>query len=403
MTADLQRDQALVARFCESHPQIAELAALCKSHKLRLYLTGGTIRDLLLGLTPSADLDLFIEGDRNAAAKVRESFLSNRKQIADSAHPDIKISGNVKLFVQQYDFTVNAIVYDLINGALSSPSGGIEDLRAKRLRANATGVFVMGPLHFVRAFRLALELNLALDEQLVQTITRFGSLTGIARPPERVKLIAEMLRIFSHTTTRPIHEHLVRTQILSHVFPFLRVFEYVQATTRTGTVWERNLEALRAIDGIIGRLSQVRSAGLEMSQPLELLDMAIVPAGCLNARALARLAVLLSGLGGALSALGGKTPEHLKSIEFQKHSHLSVINVLADSVKESPALMQFIRGAGLISAAQLDFSEALDESGAKPSGALLQRASALSSLALIEATKVKPKPEMLAAIERGLD
>jgi tRNA nucleotidyltransferase (CCA-adding enzyme) len=151
------------------------------------YLVGGAVRDLLLGLE-GVDLDVAIEGDPEALAKLPGFelergglFLTGRLEHGDSridvararaesyprpgALPEVA-PATIAEDLARRDFTINAMAFPLAgDGELLDPHGGIEDLRAGRLRVLHPGSFVDDPTRALRAARYAARFGFDLESE----------------------------------------------------------------------------------------------------------------------------------------------------------------------------------------------------------------------------------------------
>jgi tRNA nucleotidyltransferase (CCA-adding enzyme) len=145
------------------------------------------------------------------------------------------------------DFTVNAIAWDPIGGALRDPFHGVEDLRRCRLRAvgDALVRFREDGLRPLRAVRFASTLRLAIE------------------PPTR-RAISETLDVFSKVAMERVREELVkllvrgappsrglrlmqRTGLLGRVMPeLLESVGFVQNRYHRWDVWQHTLRTVDA-------------------------------------------------------------------------------------------------------------------------------------------------------------
>jgi poly(A) polymerase len=145
----------------------------------RAWLVGGAVRDRLLGRA-SADLDVVVAGDSAHAARaiahaagranrfaLSEEFGSWRVIARDHAWQiDVEpLRGDsIEADLALRDFTVNAIAEPLAGGGPIDPLGGLADLQAGRLRMAGPGAFAADPLRVLRLVRIALELQLHVEE-----------------------------------------------------------------------------------------------------------------------------------------------------------------------------------------------------------------------------------------------
>ena len=147
-----------------------------------VYLVGGAVRDLLLGLTPG-DLDLVFEGelaeltdrlggatrayDRFGTATVEldgyryDVVRARRESYAHpGALPDVEPAG-LGDDLERRDFTVNAIALAIggpARGEMTAVGGALEDLESRRLRVLHDASFSDDPTRLLRLSRYAEDL-----------------------------------------------------------------------------------------------------------------------------------------------------------------------------------------------------------------------------------------------------
>jgi poly(A) polymerase len=170
------------------------------------WLVGGAVRDRLLG-RPTADFDVAVTGDPQRIAKalarsvdahpfkLSEGFGAWRVVARDrSWQVDLLPLGgeSIEHDLAQRDFTVNAIAEPLGGGEYVDPFGGLEDLRARRLRMVTARAFRDDALRTLRLARLACELGFDADpETRAVAAASAGALARVS--PERV--FTELRRI----------------------------------------------------------------------------------------------------------------------------------------------------------------------------------------------------------------
>src|SRR5271157_2404786 len=161
---------------------------------LNLYLTGGTIRDLVTGF-PIRDVDLSIQGNPLRLQKelekagisvqgvdedlrtlhllmpgnVRAELNMTRAESYDKPdQPPSITSATINEDLRRRDFTVNAMALSLnpgSRGLLLDPFNGIADIEAKVLRVLHNYAFLEEPVRLIRATRLSARFHWPLEER----------------------------------------------------------------------------------------------------------------------------------------------------------------------------------------------------------------------------------------------
>lgn len=158
-------DHAQLARRLRASPLLRRLAR--EAGGATLYLTGGALRDRLLGVS-THDLDLVVEGDAKSLASRLGATLGGRP-VPLGTHPEItwRVAGRrwqVDLLeiprgglgrdMTRRDFTVNAMFWRLPGGPLLDLTGGLDDLAAGRLVVVDPRNLRDDPLRVLRGLRL---------------------------------------------------------------------------------------------------------------------------------------------------------------------------------------------------------------------------------------------------------
>ena len=161
---------------------------------LNLYLTGGTIRDLVTGF-PIRDIDLSIQGNPLKLQKdlekagisvqgvdedlrtlhllmpgnVRAELNMTRSESLRQARQAARITpATINEDLRRRDFTVNAMALSLnpgSRGLLLDPFNGIADIEAKVLRVLHNYAFLEDPVRLIRATRLSARFHWPLEER----------------------------------------------------------------------------------------------------------------------------------------------------------------------------------------------------------------------------------------------
>jgi len=113
--------------------------------------------------------------------------IPRRESKSGTGHRGFLITGDPSMTfeeaAQRRDFTVNAILMDPLTGETVDPTGGVEDLTHRVLRAVSAGTFVEDSLRVLRAMQFAARFEMTIEPSTVQ-LCRSIDLTDL--PHERV-------------------------------------------------------------------------------------------------------------------------------------------------------------------------------------------------------------------------
>jgi tRNA nucleotidyltransferase (CCA-adding enzyme) len=228
---------------------LAHVRRIAESGHLPVYLAGGFVRDLLLGLTPD-DFDFVVEGDAPALARAvaRElggevmahapfgtatrfdpggaaiDFATARTETypQPAALPVVTPAASIAADLQRRDFTINAMALRVDGahfGELLDPHGGQSDLVARAVCVLHPGSFVDDPTRLFRAVRYEQRLGFTIASGTLALIPgawdALAALTG-----DRVRHDFEL--IFREPQAVAMLARLAGLDILPHVHPALR-------------------------------------------------------------------------------------------------------------------------------------------------------------------------------------
>ena len=187
----------------------------------RVYLVGGTVRDMLLG-RPNFDVDVAVVGDAIAFASGLAQRLGGRCRphgqfgtavvsYGDGRHIDVVTArretyrapaalptverAGIRDDLFRRDFTINAMASSLEGddyGRLKDPFGGEDDLRAGTIRVLHDGSFVDDPTRTFRAVRYESRFGFRMDEHteaLARAAIQHGYIARLSAARLREELI----------------------------------------------------------------------------------------------------------------------------------------------------------------------------------------------------------------------
>ena len=233
--------------------EMAKIAAkLGKQEKVKVYIVGGVVRDIILG-KKIQDIDLMVEGEGILVAKKLAKIIgvkkivpyekfgtalipnklfqievaSSRSESYDSISrsPSVVKDASIKEDLKRRDFTINAMAMDISEekfGDVIDPFRGINDLRKGILRTplDPEKTFSDDPLRMMRAAYFASKLNFK-----IESTCRASIITQV----ERIKIVSwerirdEYIKILK--TDKPSIGLVIlqKTGLMKYVFPEIDV------------------------------------------------------------------------------------------------------------------------------------------------------------------------------------
>ncbi|MFP4614651.1 MAG: polynucleotide adenylyltransferase PcnB [Thiohalorhabdus sp.] len=213
------------------------------------YLVGGSVRDLLLGREPK-DFDIATDA---RPEEVREVFrncrlIGRRFRLAhvhfkgdivevatfrgsgSDANGEGKVRTEEGLILRdnvygtleedafRRDFTVNALYYNIDDFSVVDYVGGLEDLRAGRLRliGDPETRYCEDPVRMLRAVRFAAKLGFFIEAATAAPITRMSHLL---EDVPAARLFEEVNKLFLSGTSVAAYQLLRRFRLFERVFP----------------------------------------------------------------------------------------------------------------------------------------------------------------------------------------
>lgn len=271
---------------------VSRLSAAFVEAGFELALVGGPVRDAFLGrnvhdldFTTNATPDqilAIVKPISEAHWDIGRAFGTIGAQIAGETveittyradqydgktrKPEVAFGENLEQDLARRDFRVNAMAVRLPELVLVDPSGGIEDLMEKRLRAPGDPIvsFNEDPLRMMRAARFVSQLGFHLDEETEWAMNELAS--AIEKiSAERVN--EELCKLLATDSPRKGLELLVRTGIAEYVLPEIPALKLeVDEHHHHKDVYEHSLTVLdQAID-----LEKERNPGSEPDITLRL-------------------------------------------------------------------------------------------------------------------------------------
>jgi len=250
--------------------ELLEQVAAIIPEQIPLYLTGGAVRDALLGRRLN-DYDFALPEQvlkyaRLVANRLGAAFVPLDEE-RDTARLFLKDSAGQRIIMdfaayrgsdllsdlQGRDFTVNAMAIDLRQeNVFLDPLGGAADLHAKRLRACSPTAMSDDPVRIIRAVRLVAAYNFhILPETRRMMRAAVESLPVVS--PERQR--DELFKIFTGPQPQTCIRALDMLDALPHVLPELGALKGVtQSPPHIDMVWEHTLGVMQQLENVLQAL-----------------------------------------------------------------------------------------------------------------------------------------------------
>jgi putative nucleotidyltransferase with HDIG domain len=241
-----------------------------------VYLVGGAMRDWLLNRVVH-DLDFVLPGaTRQLAQEIARRFngalyiLDEERQttrvVLDEANlPGGRAGEHLVLDFASYraadleadlfdrDFSINAMAVDVAYPErLIDPTGGLNDLRARRLRACAPTSLSHDPVRVLRAVRQALALNFHIEPG---TLQQMRAAVGLLPQISAERLRDELMKILDGPKVALALRILSQISALPFLLPELEGLRGVtQSAPHTEDVWEHTLRVVEHLEQLLGAL-----------------------------------------------------------------------------------------------------------------------------------------------------
>jgi tRNA nucleotidyltransferase/poly(A) polymerase len=234
-----------------------------------IHLVGGAVRDLLTSrLSPDFDFALPSNGiplARKVANALQADFIPLDDE-RDTGRAIVTNEDGSRIFLdfasyrgasleedlRARDFTVNAIAFDLRNGAILDPLGGANDIRAKIIRACSPTSFSDDPVRVLRAVRQAAAFGYAIDRQTRGWMKQAaGGVGGVS--VERLR--DEVFKILNGTKAAASIRALEILGVLDRLMPELLKMKGVeQSPPHIHDVWTHTLAVLDHLEQLLSAL-----------------------------------------------------------------------------------------------------------------------------------------------------
>ena len=189
---------------------ILELSKIFKENGKKLYVVGGFVRDILMGLNP-LDIDLATDslpddtldflGGKYKVDLVGDAFgvvilkvdgedieIASFRTDSTGRKPEVKLGVTIDEDVMRRDLTISAMFYDIEQEEIVDFVGGLEDLDNKVIRmvGDAGERIDEDPLRVLRVARFASRYEFTIDPKTMEGVRKNSDLSQISK--ERIVL-----------------------------------------------------------------------------------------------------------------------------------------------------------------------------------------------------------------------
>lgn len=254
---------------------LKEVYTFAKARKVKLYLVGGILRDLLLGRKKeNPDFDFVIKKGaisfaRKLAKKLRAGYV-----VLDKEHGACRAvkKNNGKIYTFDFtdfrkatlekdllhrDFTINALALEFekvfsdgdLSCSLIDPYSGQKDLKEKIIRVVSKKSFHDDPLRVLRAFSFSSIFGFSLDKETLSLAKKEKNKLSVVSF-ERIR--DELFKVFSTQDAHECFLKLDKLGVLKIIFPEIKKMRGIgQGPYHHLDVWQHTLETVFQMELLI--------------------------------------------------------------------------------------------------------------------------------------------------------
>lgn len=290
-------------------PVLKEIRYLADELVSEVYLVGGVLRNLALGVPAKPDYDIVLEKpllermssslserlggsffllDKNAPSYRVVVKGKGVKGVSETVDLSPVKEGGIVNDLMDRDFTINAMAVSIVGlfgerePELIDPTGGYEDAGNKLLRMVSPDSFTSDPLRCVRAVRLAQRYGLFITQD---TLVRMGETANLLERVSAERVRDELILIFSSPGTAEGLRSLYSTGMINAITPELagwddigEGYDLLTHTLKTVEEAERIISDVfsgeRAFPGYAGQLRGVFTSAICGLEPMAVLKLA---------------------------------------------------------------------------------------------------------------------------------
>ncbi|HLF17619.1 MAG TPA: HD domain-containing protein [Candidatus Omnitrophota bacterium] len=294
----------------EQYSNIKIIRDLARKKRLKVFLVGGFLRDLLLG-RPKIDFDFAVS---KSALKLAKSFSTKIKGayvLLDKERGCARVCKKTKEGMATYDFadfraktflgdlnkrdfTINTLYLDLndltvdpsLEAIIGDKKSAKKDLDSKKIKMVSAAAFREDPLRILRAYSLVAQLGFKIEKK---TLMRMKKDRELLRGVSYERIRDELFKVLSSQEAGKLLKQMSRDGVLEVIIPQIRVmYNCEQGTYHHLDVWPHSLETVTQLDSVFRQFQDAPEINEYLDEPL---------AGERTRRSVMRLAALLHDIG----------------------------------------------------------------------------------------------------------
>ncbi|HNW39312.1 MAG TPA: HD domain-containing protein [Candidatus Omnitrophota bacterium] len=246
-----------------------------KTKKVKLYLVGGALRDLILGRSrENPDFDFCLKSGALKFGEKLAGLLHCAFIVLDQENATCRLVKKIdqKIYTFDFsdfrastlekdllhrDFTVNSMAVNLedifggqdLGPLIIDPYGGRVDLKSKIIKVTGESSFKEDPLRILRAFSFGCMLGFGLDKKTLSLAkkekAKISAVSG-----ERIR--EELFKILDSAMTYNCLVSLDKLKILEIIFPEIKPMRKIgQGPHHHLDVWQHTLETLNQFESVV--------------------------------------------------------------------------------------------------------------------------------------------------------
>lgn len=238
-----------------------------------VYLVGGAVRDMLRN-RPVHDLDFTLPGNTRRLAQEIANRLNGALYTLDEERDTTRVvleagpqrperttldlaslrGADLEADLRDRDFTINAMAVDVAAPErVIDPTGGMTDLRERRIRACSPGSFTHDPVRVLRAVRQALGFSFQIEPATSQLMREAAPL--LLRPSAE-RLRDELFHMLEGPKVSQAIRLLDQIGALDYVLPELRTLKGVtQSVPHIDDAWDHTLAVVQNLETLLPPLT----------------------------------------------------------------------------------------------------------------------------------------------------